>query len=220
MDVQIDAFGDSINKYGEELCGNRVEIIRSEAGVTAILADGMGNGAKANMLASIAVKMTSAMISRGEPIEDFADMIVDSQPAGKQDGVGYSAFTLVQVIFSGTIYIAQMEMPDVILLHHGKPAHINMSKKMKQGKIIRTGVMSFKTADTVIAVSNGVLNAAGERKIESGWHLKNITAFMMNAYHSKISAEKLTQLLLTASNSLSNNKPEDDLSVLTFRMST
>ena len=215
MGIRIDAFGDSVNKFGEELCGSRVEIIRGETGVAAILADGMGSGAKANLLAALAVNMMFSMLGRGEPIEEVADMIVDSQPAGRPDGVGYSAFTIIQATSGGTIYIAQMETPDVVLLYHGKPVPVCMNERIRRGKVIRTGVFSCRQADTVVAYGSGVLKV-GTRDV--GWRPETIAAYMANAYRPKIPAEKLARLLLAASGSLSGHRPENDLSSLVFRV--
>lgn len=218
MVARIDAYGDCVNQYGEELCGDRIEIIRSEAGVTAILADGTGGGAKANMLASLAVKMMSALLARGVSIEEIADMIVESQPAGKDEGVGYSAFTIIQVIYSGTVFLAQMETPDVLLLHRGKPVDLKMHQKIRQGRIIRSGVSSVRNADTIIAVSNGMVHAGAERDLKDGWKLSQISAYMGNASTPRVTAEKLVHLLLTASSTLSGGKPKDDFSALAFRI--
>lgn len=218
MTVRVDAAGDSINKYGEQLCGDRIEIIRGASGVTAMLADGKGGGIKANMLASLAVKMMSTLLDGGTPVEEIADMIVESQPAGREDGVSYSAFTLIQVIFSGMIYIAQMETPDVLLFQRGQPVRVETRGRTRQGRLIRFGVSSCGEADTVVAVSNGMLNAGGGRSLKKGWRLQDISTFMAHAYSPGVAPEKLIRLLLNAGSSLSCRKPEEDLSAVVFRM--
>ena len=121
MAVRVEAFGDSVRKYGEELCGDRVEIVRDGAGVTAMLADGMGGGIEANVLSSLAVKMMSTLLGRRAPVEEIAGMIAESQPAGREEGVSHSAFTIIQVSPGGAISLAQMETPDVLLFRRGKP---------------------------------------------------------------------------------------------------
>lgn len=218
MTVQVDAAGDSINKYGEQLCGDRIEIVRSASGVTAMLADGKGGGIKANMLASLAVKMMSTLLAGGTPVEEIADMIVESQPAGREDGVSYSAFTLIQVIFGGMIYIAQMETPDVLLFQRGKPVRVETRGRTRQGRLIRFGVSNCGEADTAVAVSNGMLNAGGGRDLENGLRLQDISTFMAHAHSPGVAPEKLVRLLLNAGSSLSRKKPKEDLSAVVFRM--
>ena len=219
MAVQIDAYGRCISPGPDGLCGSRIKIVQSEAGVTAILTDGFGGDAKAVILSSLAVKMMLAMLARGEPIDEIADMIVDSQPIGKNKREDYSTFTILQISNSGMIFVSQMETPDAILLRHGKPVDLKPSRKIRQGRVIRNALLRTRDVDTVIAVGNGLLQAGAKRNLQGGWKLKQISAYMANASTRRVTAEKLVRLLLSAGSSLSRGESKDNLSALVFRVS-
>ena len=69
MEVSVETCWKSLNKIHEELCGDKVEILKTEDSDVVILADGMGSGVKANILATLTSKILRTMFQKGAPIE-------------------------------------------------------------------------------------------------------------------------------------------------------
>ena len=53
----------SLNKYGEQLCGDHIDMVESDNDTIIVLADGLGSGVKANILSTLTAKIISTMMS-------------------------------------------------------------------------------------------------------------------------------------------------------------
>ena len=86
----------SVNHYGEELCGDHVDIVEeTETSTVIVLADGLGSGVKASILSTLTSKIISTMMTAGLPIEDCVATIAATLPVCSVRGVAYSTFTII-----------------------------------------------------------------------------------------------------------------------------
>ena len=97
MEIKVDMAYKSLNKNEEELCGDKVEILHTDNSHILILADGMGSGVKANILATMTSKILGTMFLRGIPLEECVETIAETLPVCRVRQMAYATFSILQV---------------------------------------------------------------------------------------------------------------------------
>lgn len=124
----------SLNKYREELCGDKVEVLKTKDSDVLILADGMGSGVKANILATLTSKILRTMFAYGEPIEKAVSTIAKTLPICKVRQIAYSTFSILQVFHSGEAYLVEFDNPACIFIRNRKLEKIPFTTVFWRGK--------------------------------------------------------------------------------------
>ena len=89
--MHVDIDWKSLNKYGEELCGDKVEIVHQDDCDILVLSDGLGSGVKANILASLTAKIIVTMLKEGSSVDEAVETIAHTLPICRAlNGVGRS----------------------------------------------------------------------------------------------------------------------------------
>ena len=136
MSVSIDVAWKSLNKHGEELCGDKVEIVKTRDSDILILADGMGSGVKANILSTLTSKILATMLHEGAAIESCVETIARTLPICQERKVAYATFSILQIFHNGDAYLVEYDNPDcVFILCRGRgdsgPAGLDLGKYVR-----------------------------------------------------------------------------------------
>ena len=209
----------SLNKKGEELCGDRVEIRPQKANgdFTMVLADGLGSGVKANILSTLTSKILGTMIDSDVPIEDCVETIAATLPVCKVRGVAYATFTILKV-HQGEITLVQYDNPDVIIIRDGKHFDYPKQEKVMSGKKIYETHMPIQLGDVFIAMSDGVIHAGVGQSLNFGWERKNVVEYVDTHFNRQMSARAVAGLISDACNDLYMGLPGDDTTVAVLRI--
>ena len=209
----------SINHFGEELCGDHIDVVEQDENSSVIvLADGLGSGVKASILSTLTAKIISTMMSAGLSIEDCVETIAATLPVCSVRGVAYSTFTIIRVTIGDEVEIIQYDNPHVILLRDGKNFDYPKTEKNIGGKKIFQSRVKMRENDIFIAMSDGCPHAGIGAAYNFGWQLKDIIEFMEPVSLAGYTAKTLSTILIEEVNKLYGGNPGDDATVCTVRL--
>ncbi|MCM1330556.1 MAG: serine/threonine-protein phosphatase, partial [Ruminococcus sp.] len=209
----------SINKKGEQLCGDHVEVVRqSENGLVLVLADGLGSGVKACILSTLTSKIISTMMANDLSIEDCVSTIAATLPVCEKRGVAYSTFTIIRITDNSEAEIIQYDNPHVVMLRGGDNYEYPRTSMEIGGKTIYKSKLNLEENDVFIAMSDGAIYAGVGKTMNFGWQRDNIVDFMVGNYDRKMSAKGIAQLLLDQCNDLYGGEPGDDTTIASVKI--
>ena len=209
----------SVNKHGEQLCGDTMNIVEGEDGSTIIvLADGMGSGVKASILSTLTSKIISTMMSQGMDINSCVETIAATLPICKERNVAYSTFTIIKLVDNDFAEIIQYDNPLVILLRDRESVEYPKTEITIDGKSIYSSRIKLCENDIFIAMSDGAIHAGIGTSLNFGWEREQIAEYMLTFYDVGFTAKTLTTILLDECVRLYGGEPADDTTVCTVRI--
>ncbi|HEY8420342.1 MAG TPA: SpoIIE family protein phosphatase [Thermoclostridium sp.] len=208
-----------LNKHGEQLCGDSVQIVKNhDDSMILVLADGLGSGVKASILSTLTSKIISTMMANSMTLEDCVSTIAATLPVCKKRGIAYSTFSIISVNNNGEAEIIQYDNPKVIFLRDGKNFEYDMQTHIIGDKKIYESKITIKQDDVLIAMSDGAVYAGVGRKLNFGWKRENIINFIEENYDRKLTARTITTLLLEKCAELYAYQPGDDTTIATVKI--
>ncbi len=209
----------SLIKYGEELCGDNVQVIEKDDGSTIIvLADGLGSGVKANILSTLTSKILSTMMAQGMKVEDCVETMAQTLPVCSVRGVAYSTFTIIYIRDNDEADIIQFDNPEVILLRNGQNYDYPKTVSDICGKKISRSTIKLCEDDIFIAMSDGCIHASIGQELNFGWDRSEIIEFMESFFQVGFTAKTLNTILLDECYKLYGGQPGDDTTACTVRI--
>ncbi|KOR24409.1 SpoIIE family protein phosphatase [Clostridium sp. L74] len=214
MSLFVEVASHSLNKYGEELCGDMVEVVRLSDCTIIVLADGLGSGVKANILSTLTSKIAATMLKEGANLYDTVDTIVNTLPICKVRNIAYSTFTLIKIYNNGDAYIAEYDSPPIFIIRNNK--YLNFPKKeiIIDFKRVLESNIKLKPGDLLTVVSDGVIHAGLGEILNLGWQWENVKDYLERRSYQNMSTQFIAKDLLEVCFDLYAGKPGDDTTVV------
>ncbi len=218
MGITVDCAYKSLNKHNEVLCGDKVEILKTADSHIMILADGMGSGVKANILATLTSKIIGTMFLNGATLDECVKTVVETLPICQVRNVAYATFSILQVFHTGEAYLVEFDNPGCIFIRDGNLMKIPLAPREIEGKIINEFRFQVKKGDALILMSDGTIHAGVGQLLNFGWLWEDIADYAVKQYPLAHSAMRFASLISQACNELYQNKPGDDTTVACLKV--
>lgn len=201
----------SINHYGEELCGDHVDVVeQNENSSVIVLADGLGSGVKASILSTLTSKIISTMMASGLSVEECVSTIAATLPVCSVRGLAYSTFSILHLINNSVAELIQYDNPHIIFIRDYKNTEYPTVEMNIGGKKIYKSTINLKENDIFVLMSDGCPHAGIGKVFNFGWKREDIANFMETISAADYTAKNLSTMLVDECNKLYGYKPGDD----------
>ena len=218
MSVSVDICWKSFNKNREELCGDKVEVLKTEDSSIIILADGMGSGVKANILATLTSKILGTMFREGAAIDACVETIARTLPICKEREVAYATFSILQIFRDGEAYLVEYDNPKCVFIRNKEIINYPYQERVIEGKKIREYRFHVELNDCFVLMSDGALWAGEEETMNYNWEWDDMAAYTLKCTNETLSAARLAAMLSQVCYDLYGQKPGDDTTVAVTRV--
>jgi hypothetical protein len=218
MSSFLDIHQVSLNKTGEELCGDQVRVVKLPEATHLILSDGMGSGVKANILATLTSEIIATLLRQQVSLPEIIDTVIRTLPVDKERRIAYATFSILTVNHADHHFrVVNFDNPAPIFIHNGKFIILETKEEKIGGKRVTTSSGNLGMGDFIGLLSDGVLHAAPGNKMDLGWNWQAVGCYLEDLFASKAlsggkiySAHSLVNSLTTVTNQRYHFEPGDD----------
>lgn len=209
----------SLNKYGEELCGDSVMIRSKPDSFVAVLSDGLGSGVKAHILSTLTSEIAARMFESGASIEDVMQTLAETLPECSVRKLAYATFAVLTVSRGREAHLVLFDSAPLILVREGAVVTLPLEERMVGDRKIREVRFELRENDFMVLISDGYEHAGLGGIYRLGWRWANIASSVQRFVQAGIvDTFKLTQALSNTCLKLYEDRPGDDATVICMKV--
>ncbi|MCU0575839.1 MAG: serine/threonine-protein phosphatase [Desulfobacterota bacterium] len=210
---------ESLNKAGEELCGDSVMIRSKPESFVAVLSDGLGSGVKAHILSTLTAEIAARMSESGAYIEDVMQTLAETLPECSVRKLAYATFAVLTVNQGRDAHLVEFDSAPLILVRDGAIVYLPMEERMVGDRKIREVRFECRENDFMVLISDGYEHAGLGGIYRLGWGWNNIAKAVQRFVQAGIvDTFKLTQALSKTCLKLYEDRPGDDATVIGMKV--
>ncbi len=206
----------SLNKAGEELCGDQVRILKMDDKTRVVLSDGLGSGVKANILATLTSEIIITMLREEIPFEDVLETVIGTLPICKIRQIAYSTFSILEIDHVASRFqVINFDNPFPLYFKKGKITKLPEKNTLVLNKKIQILEGPLEEGDFLAMVSDGVLYAGPGQLYNFNWNRDNLEGFLSEILQKRVSiARNVVSKVMTHTDELYEGYPGDDATMV------
>lgn len=208
----------SLNKSGEELCGDSVIIRTDRDSFVAVLSDGLGSGVKASILSTLTAEIAARMFESGGTVEEVMQTLVETLPECSVRKLAYATFAVLIVYQGKEAHLVEFDSPPLILVRDGLLTNLPLEERQVKERIIREAHFTLQDNDYMVLISDGYEHAGLGGIYRMGWGWKNVAIAVQRFVQTGVDTVMLTDALSRTCMKLYSGKPGDDATVICMKV--
>ena len=202
----------SLNKKGEELCGDQVKFTKSETKSTIVLSDGLGSGVKASILATLTTEILITMLNADVPLEEVIKTVIGTLPICQVRKIAYATFTIISINhLTNEFKVINFDNPPILYFKKGRIVKLETKIDKILGKKIQYSEGTLERGDFIGAISDGILYAGLGDTMNFGWGWDNTAKYMERIFISQATNSRtIIEQVMSETRSLYRENIGDD----------
>ncbi len=213
IETRVKAAYRSLTKVHEELCGDDVQIRLDEKCFVLVVADGLGSGVKANILATLSATIISEMLIQGMDLTEAVATLVATLPECEERHIAYSTFAALTIHPNGKAQLAEFDHPQSALFRNKREVVIERTASVIQGKTVFEARFDVFPEDILLCFSDGVEHAGLGNVLNFGWQRNEIVRSVEEMLTHTSDPIQLSKRLIEQVDALYHGEAGDDATV-------
>jgi len=217
--IEVDSC--KLSKHGHSVSGDVIQTKRFDNNrVLSILCDGLGSGVEANVLASFTASMGIEYASDDIDSIKAADMIMEALPICPIRKIGYSTFSIADILSDLSVRILEYGNPQYLYFKGTRQINYKFQELQRSrwdSRALNYTHFNAEAGDRIILMSDGVTQSGiGSKKWPMGFGESKTGEFVGNLLvkSPQISASELSQKIVERAVLNDDSDPGDDISCL------
>lgn len=212
MSSFLDIHQASLNKTGEELCGDQVRVVKLPETTHVILSDGLGSGVKANILATLTSEIIATLLIQQIGLSEIIDTVISTLPIDKERRIAYATFSILSIDQKDFHFeVINFDNPAPILIHQKSLIPLETRLDKISGKPVTRYHGKLEMGDFVGLLSDGMLHSAPGNQVDLSWDWLSVSQHVESLFEARVfSAHTVVNNLITITKQRYAYQPGDD----------